>query len=58
LVPDPHGDVIFARRPGQFANEKDGELLLIYLDLQTEGEPRALEVARELRPSLFEETNE
>jgi hypothetical protein len=58
LVPDPNGDVIFARRPGQLANEKDGELLLIYLDLRTEGEPRALEVAQELRPSLFLETNE
>jgi hypothetical protein len=58
LIPDPHGEVIFARPPGQCAYDKRGEVLLIYLDLRTEGEPRALEVAQELRPSLFEETHE
>lgn len=61
LVPDPNGEVIFARPPSQRAHDKDGDevpLLLIYLDLLTEGEPRALEVAQELRPSLFEETHE
>lgn len=60
LIPDPNGEVIFARPPGQCAYDHDGKisLLLTYLDLRTEGEARALEVAEELRPSLFEETQE
>jgi hypothetical protein len=58
LIPDPNGEVIFARPPGQCANDKDGQALLIYLDLQSEGEPRAFEVAQGLRTSLFEETHE
>jgi hypothetical protein len=60
LIPDPNGEVIFSRPPGHCAHEDDGKvsLLLIYLDLKTEGEARALEVAEELRPSLFEEMHE
>lgn len=60
LIPDPTGEVIFARRPGQCAYDYDGKvpLLLTYLDLRTEGEARALEVAQELRLSLFEGTDE
>ena len=60
LIPDPNGEVIFARPPGQCAYDEDGKvaLVLTYLDLRTEGEARALEIAQELRPSLFEETRE
>lgn len=60
LIPDPSGEVIFARPPGQCAYDEDGKisLLLIYLDLRTEGEARAREVAEELRSSLFEQTHE
>lgn len=57
LVPDERGEVIFARYPGSCARDKNQDLspLLIYLDLMTEGEPRAREAAAELRPTLFAE---
>lgn len=60
LVPDERGEVIFARFPGDCARDEKQELspLLIYLDLMTEGEPRAREVAGELRTMIFEEDNE
>ena len=57
LVPDERGEVIFARYPGPRARTRDGDLapLLIYLDLMTEGQPRAREAADEIRSPLFEE---
>jgi len=60
LVPDEHGEVIFARFPGNCARDEDQDLspLLIYLDLMTEGEPRAREAAAELRPTLFKDDDD
>jgi len=55
LVPDARGEIIFSRFPGECARNENQDLspLLIYLDLMTEGEPRAREAAAELRPTLF-----
>lgn len=60
LVPDERGEVIFARFPGNCARDENQALspLLIYLDLMTEGEPRAREAAAELRPLFFEGEDE
>jgi hypothetical protein len=56
LVPDDHGEVIFARPPGQCAHDESGQIspLLVYLDLLAEGEPRAREAAEQLRPKLLQ----
>lgn len=60
LVPDARGEIIFSRFPGECARDENQDLspLLIYLDLMTEGEPRAREAAAELRSTLFEENED